>query len=1578
MDSQKRKIIIKIYTTRKSYEFYPAAYDKKKLSIGSSIENDIWIPELEDFKYIISTQSANYIIEKVDDNEKVIEKVAVINERQPFTALGNGEIHLIRLNVAKKINSEFYTLIDVKNESKKTKRVGQITVGNETTSKNFISKIGRITKNLSVGHIYINCLELQLVSSQHIILYYNDFGEFWIEDQGATNGVYVNEFMITAEEGEKKHKQLSYGDIIDLFTVRIIFYESYLQVDTLLGTATVSGLKFCQPVNISEKDHIPLLKLPPRRRIPLPSKEIKLPTPPSETKNNRDFTRVLMYMMRPLIWLLLPLLGGIIDKNSAGGTGINITTSVMYTVGPMMMVVMFLKQGNRSKKENIEKFRRFREKLRNKTIEIDKAKKMQTEFFSKIHTSPEDNLRRAVYVDWRLFERRENDSDFLQVRIGQGKEQPNFEVTKPEEESLESKPDELVKELEEAFENNKDLMNYPITIDFKETSYIGIVGVYESRIMSALALIMQLVVHHSHNDLKIAIISPEDEMKSFHSIKFLPHIWMEGHQGRMLFSADNKNKQCDGLCYKEKRILDQTCKHCYREKYFTLLYEIFEEREKQYLDSDVTDKRFLPKYVFFVTDIELIKGSNSSDLSKYLLKDYSHLGVYTICLGEQKIDIPPSFNTVISTGFEKGHIDNNKGILQRFHLDVYLNENIEKIARALAPIKIESLDTDKNIPSYVTLLDLFNVNTVEELKLAETWNKQYFEPIPETPVAKIDEKKLLTLNITRKGIGPHGIVGGTTGSGKSEFLLSVILGMAIKCHPRRLGMIILDYKGGSTAEACKDLPHVQGIVTDLDKGVLTKRALAAIKYEIEYRENIFRDYSNQTGLRIEDLESYIDTVKEGPTIPYLLVIVDELAELKIRENAAMDILEDIARRGRSAGIYLLLTTQNPQGVINSQIQANVNYKICFRISKDNSRGIIGSPDAAYISDTTPGRGLIRVGTNELQVFQSAYTGADYQPVVSEAKAEVSTVYEIDIEGQKFPLYSNDKKEKRSVKKSQLNAVVDEVISTFKKENIEEINDLWLPILPNDILLQDIMGDVNYIENNWQYSDRLDINVLIGLSDDIRNRAYEPTFIDFAKERNHLVIYGPSYSGKTTLLNIIMTSLAIQNSPNVVNMNLFDFSTNPKTSIEKLPHMGNVFSGNNNEHVIEGISMLRKEIKNRSKRFKNSGVTNIDEYNLIHKKDKLPIIFIFIDNADAMGELKNKTIGDFEELFRTGIAHGFYIIITAHDRRVIPYEFRRYLEAHTICLWPEDIPSYELPRGFSMTSRAYGRGIYQGLEIQCALPVKVEVGEAFNLKLIEFFEQMNQQKKTYQILKSKTTSEMITKDELYNMANIKSDSMIPFAYDLTYKQVAYFDIETNPQILISYLSISKGKLAIIYIYNLIKEQSKLLDKRKTVVWTKESSWVSNLRDAENIKIKVFTKNSQNDFEEFMINLGKEQKNGKKNTIVLCDEWGELINMSSEKTYNLMSYLFKNEELVSNTLFITAAKSENIKKWRNSGCPHVTRAINKHYTLLADGKVNAHEWSNDLTAEKSELGNGEMYYLKSKKPSKIRLINKGEEK
>lgn len=433
-------------------------------------------------------------------------------------------------------------------------------------------------------------------------------------------------------------------------------------------------------------------------------------------------------------------------------------------------------------------------------------------------------------------------------------------------------------------------------------------------------------------------------------------------------------------------------------------------------------------------------------------------------------------------------------------------------SRQLSNFKVRENASNAAIPDMLTFLDMYKTSRVEDLDMYHKWlENRTYESMRSLIGQKAGEQPVY-LDIHEKYHGPHGLVAGTTGSGKSETLQTYILSLVLNYHPHEVAFILIDYKGGGMAQSFIGLPHLAGVITNLG-GNQTTRALLSINAEIKRRQRIFNEY------KIKHIDAYIELYRNGEAeepMPHLLIIADEFAELKKEQPDFVRALVSAARVGRSLGINLILATQKPSGVVDDEIWSNTRFRICLRVAdKQDSNEMLKRTDAAYITGT--GRGFLQVGNDEIfDEFQSGWSGAPYTPEVpfnddSKAKAVI-----IGLTGKPEAVKKKKKKKGDNVKKfTQLDAMVQYAANLAEENHIKPLRQIWLPPLPGLFYLDDL-------ELTW---DEKQIKLPVGLADDPQNQRQFPVYLDFIRD-GHLLICGSAGSGKTSLVQTILYGAAL--------------------------------------------------------------------------------------------------------------------------------------------------------------------------------------------------------------------------------------------------------------------------------------------------------------------------------------------------------------------------------------------------------------------------------------------------------------------
>jgi S-DNA-T family DNA segregation ATPase FtsK/SpoIIIE len=493
------------------------------------------------------------------------------------------------------------------------------------------------------------------------------------------------------------------------------------------------------------------------------------------------------------------------------------------------------------------------------------------------------------------------------------------------------------------------------------------------------------------------------------------------------------------------------------------------------------------------------------------------------------------------------------------------------------------------------------------------------------------------LDLHEKYHGPHGLVAGTTGSGKSEILQSYILSMATLFHPYEVGFIIIDFKGGGMVNQFRNLPHLNGAITNIDDGEI-ERSLSSIKAELKKRQRLFAEQD------VNHIDDYIKLYKQGVAktpLPHLILIVDEFAELKSEQPEFMKELISTARIGRSLGVHLILATQKPAGVVNDQIWSNSKFKLCLKVqNKNDSNEVLKSPLAAEIRE--PGRAYLQVGNNEIfQLFQSAYSGAPIPNTALENR-KAFKLSKVNLYGAREVIFEQKKQvDDNSI--SQLDAIVDYISEYCGKKHIERLPNLCLPALEENIPY----GLLRYTNESK------DICVPIGVYDDPENQYQGVMDVNFSQ--GNIFVIGSSQMGKTNMLQTMIRGIAERYTSDEVHLYILDFASMILKNFESLKHVGGVIVSTDEEKLSAFFKMMQQELVRRRDILSNLGLSSYSAYRDSGKTD-MPQIIIMIDNVNAFRELYYSMEDKLTKLVREGSTVGICIVITTRQSSGLGYKY----------------------------------------------------------------------------------------------------------------------------------------------------------------------------------------------------------------------------------------------------------------------------------------------------------------------------------
>ncbi|MBC1891414.1 type VII secretion protein EssC [Listeria booriae] len=958
----------------------------------------------------------------------------------------------------------------------------------------------------------------------------------------------------------------------------------------------------------------------PRIIYRAPESNITIAKPPS--KPSKPSEELMKIIIPPLIMIAMSIVMMILRPNpifvlmTLGMTGATLIFSI----------VTYVKNRKKYKVDMKERDASYRRYLKDKTSELHAAAEEQAHSLHYHFPTVSEVRDMALSVDSRIYEKTMFHHDFLTYRVGTGEENTSFNVEFQEEEFTQDK-DELVdsaKELKSQYYSVKDV---PMGTDLMHGP-VGYIGHRSLVIEQLQLLVMQTALFHSYYDLQFITVFPEEEKEQWDWMRWLPH-------------ASLRDINVRGFVYHERS----------RDQVLNSLYQILKDRKMAIDEKGNKNEQmyFSPHYVVLITDEKLMLDHT---VMEFFNEDPSEYGVSLVFVQDVMQSLPEHVKTVIDIRdaksgnilLEQGELVNRHFALDHFPADF----DKESVSRALAPLN--HLQNLKNsIPEAVTFLEMYGVERVEELGISARWEQNETYKSLAVPLGLRGKDDIVNLNLHEKAHGPHGLVAGTTGSGKSEIIQSYIISLAVNFHPYEVAFLLIDYKGGGMANLFKNLPHLLGTITNLD-GAQSMRALASIKAELQKRQRLFGEHD------VNHINQYQKLYKLGEAteaMPHLFLISDEFAELKSEQPEFMKELVSTARIGRSLGIHLILATQKPSGVVDDQIWSNSKFKLALKVQNaSDSNEILKTPDAAEI--TLPGRAYLQVGNNEIyELFQSAWSGADYVPDKDDQEQVDTTIYAINDLGQ-YEILTEDlsglgDKEDISKVPSELDAVIDYIHDYTEEANIAMLPRPWLPPLPEQIFAQKL-HPVDF-EKAWKEAKK-PLRATIGLLDQPEMQAQNPLTLDLTKDGHVAVFSSPGY-GKSTFLQSIIMDLARQHNPEQLHVYLLDFGTNGLLPLKEVPHVADTITIDEFEKCTKFINIMLAELKIRKKLLSKFGVANVEMYERASSQE-IPNILITIDNFDAVRDagLDERFQSLINQIAREGSSVGIYLLISGGRQNVL--------------------------------------------------------------------------------------------------------------------------------------------------------------------------------------------------------------------------------------------------------------------------------------------------------------------------------------
>ncbi|MDR2175042.1 MAG: type VII secretion protein EssC [Synergistaceae bacterium] len=1097
------------------------------------------------------------------------------------------------------------------------------------------------------------------VSSRHAVLRRTG-GGWTIQDLESRNGTFVGGKAV-------KSAALDGGGPVFMGGFKFSVRGDCLYFENTAGAVAFSS-KLARlndrPAPAAEARY-PFFQRSPRLRPETGTLEVEVLSPPSTgTKPSVSWLSVLL----PPVMMIVVMLG-------VASMTRNVTT-LYYTVpmsgvGIVVAVVNYKAQTKKWRQIRKLAAEKYAEHLQERESAIAAA---ETEFLrtlSAVNPGVRECAGIAARLERRLWERSPDDEDFLEVRLGTGKAPSNVTIKIPQTQ-LTLEEDPLLEEARKFKERHGELTGVPVVHSFFSSTVTGLAGERGSVNQAAQVILMNVAAHHSCEDVKIVCVYPESEKNEWAWVRWLPHVWNADRTERFVAASRTGARELlKGIA------------------------EILRRRKFEATPDNSRQAAPAPFYFLMLADKELAEACGEE-----FFPDSGRLGMTAVYAYGGIGLLPGECQSIVECG-PRGLLRLERGVSVPFTPDRVSPGELDAFARALAPVRLRT-SRGARMPAGLTFFEGWGVRRASEIGVPRLWRESRPMKTLAVRIGVRENGDPFYFDVHEKSMGPHGLVAGTTGSGKSEALTTWLLSMALSFSPSDVNFFLIDFKGDGLAGVLKELPHVAGTVGNLSEASVIVRALRSLGGELKRRQRVFAEAG------VKNIQSYQEAFRAGKVLEpmaYLLIVIDEFAEMRTQFTELADQFISVARTGRSLGVYLTLTMQSPSGVVKGQIESNLNFRIVLRTSGvGDSREALGTPDAAAISKRTPGRAWVRSG-EIYELVQTFYSAAPYS-LTPEAKGTASPkIYIVEENGERtLPEVYEATVRGKSADDTEGRAIAEYIKETAESEGLLA-RPVWSPPLAEKVFLRSLLAGREAFSNGAWQARGGGFSVAVGLIDDPENQTQYPLVLDFL-ESGHYALYGAPSSGKTTFLQTTLLSAALSYTPDQARFLVLDFGTGElKQLFGRLPHTILALDANDAETVEKAEEYLRSELASRKRQFAEQGGGSLKEYYADATEETLPVILIAVDNITALHNLYSDLADTLLTVAGEGGNLGLFLILTAGGQSGFMYRMVQYLKA-SIALQLTDRSEYRGlvgGDGRQEPTKLPGRGFVKGpLEFQTAL------------------------------------------------------------------------------------------------------------------------------------------------------------------------------------------------------------------------------------------------------------------------------------
>ncbi|WP_328446988.1 type VII secretion protein EccCa [Streptomyces sp. NBC_00386] len=908
---------------------------------------------------------------------------------------------------------------------------------------------------------------------------------------------------------------------------------------------------------------------------------------------------------------------------------------VFALVGAAALFLSQRGKAQRTRRTQRERYLEYLEELRDELGSLELEQRGRARLLNPPHEALYDLVRDPA----RLWERRRQDTDFLQVRVGTGNV-PVQELVVGQNSAggVLAPPDPfMLNEARALRERFAAATDFPLTVPLDRAGNVSIVGDRQGVLRVAHALLIHTAVAHAPDDVALALAVPAERLAEWEWAKWLPHV---------LDPSEHDGPVAARRISPDLAQLATLCRHDLRQRasYAAEVRRGLSDRGA----LRMTDRLLVVSDVYGEAAAELHRPDTAVELSD--------MGVTVLHLLEQRVHEPDQVTVRVTVDDGRITVEDLRDTspAAQGSSDAISVASAAGLARMLAPLRLSAESAAEGTPvsGPVDFPGLLGIDDPAALDIERLWAPRSERAFLRVPVGLTDRHDPVLLDLKESselGMGPHGLCVGATGSGKSELLRTLVLALTATHSPEDLALVLVDYKGGATFAPFTGLPHVAGVITNLENQAgLVERVHSSLAGEVKRRQQVLKDagdiadighYAVLRATRRPDLEA----------LPHLFVVIDEFGELITAKPDFIDLFLSIGRIGRSIGVHLLLSSQRIEGGKLKGLDTYLSYRLGLRtFSADESRTVLDTTDAFNLPPL-PGFGYLKVDTSTYERFKAGYVSGAYRSPNPHNEKDDEPL------ASPYPTYNTlgaspaDAAEEHAATRRETGPTVMSVMVGQLATAAPPVRRIWLPPLPDAVTLATAVGPLEAGPEGLRFAHRNGaMRIPLGILDDPAKQWQRPWLLDLTVAGGHTAVIGGPQSGKTTLLRTLALSLALTHTPYDVAVYGLDLVGGGLSALAGLPQVGGIAGRADHERAARTVAEVRAMLAEREELFRAYGIDSVDHLRHLRAQGRLPQlgstdVVLLIDGFGTLRDEFTHLDDAVADLLKRGGGYGIHVV-----------------------------------------------------------------------------------------------------------------------------------------------------------------------------------------------------------------------------------------------------------------------------------------------------------------------------------------------